>query len=98
MYSRQPSGAAPYPRYRHSATLIGSDLLIVGGMPQRQSERDGEPLDLLKLVHIEMHTSATIVPRLQTDRELNGSCTLYEGTAGTATQRWSCGVRLHSRR
>ena len=93
-----PAGAAPRARARHSATLFGSDLVIVGGMPMQWSHaRTGVDVTLLNLVHVEMQTSAAIETRVAREPALNATCALLSGTRGSPAQLWSCDSRLLQR-
>ena len=93
-----PSGQLPSPRHRHSATLFGSDLVLVGGLPPRGAHQQGVAVELLNLATIEMQTTAMISNLVARNRELNTSCTLLLGSLGSPVQRWTCGPRLLSRR
>ena len=92
-----PAGDAPSPRHRHSATLFGSDLLIVGGLPPRRPHDGGVQVEMLNLAHIEMQTSAAIAPLLAQSPQLNASCSRMLGSVGSPVQSWSCGDRLRQR-
>lgn len=85
----QPSGEPPSPRYAHSATLFGTDLLVIGGLPPVGSGR-GAAVELLSLATVEMQTSAVLSTRLHSDPVLNASCSLELGSHGSPVQRWSC--------
>jgi hypothetical protein len=89
----QPAGETPSPRHAHTATLFGTDLVVVGGMPALEYG-EGVSLELLNLAHMEMQTSAPIAHRLVSDSALNTSCSLALGSEGSPVQRWTCGLRL----
>lgn len=94
----QPSGRGPSPRHSHTATLFGSDLVIVGGHPPQVEMLDGGiRIEMLNLVHLEMQTSAAIAPLVRRDAALNESCSLVSGTEGSPVQQWTCGSRLRLR-
>ena len=82
----------PGPRYAHSATLFGSDLLIIGGLPLGGAT--GVDVQMLSLVSLEMQTSAMLAPRLSTDHALNRSCSLLMGSKGSPVQQYTCGGQL----
>ena len=90
------SGDTPRPRHAHSATLFGTDLLVVGGLPPGP-RAFGASMDMLNLVDVELQTSAVIGRRVETDLALKSSCTLMFGSSGSAVQQWTCGVRLRER-
>jgi len=87
-----PVGQAPSPRYAHSATLFGSDLLIIGGLPLGGAT--GVDVQMLSFVSLEMQTSAMLAPRLSTDHALNRSCSLLMGSKGSPVQQYTCGGQL----
>ena len=88
----QPVGAAPRPRFAHSAAVFGSDLMVTGGMPPPPGMQQGIEISLLNLVHLELRTSAPLAERLRGGNPNN--CSLMLSTAGSPTQVWSCGTRL----
>ena len=81
----QPAGEPPRPRSGHTATLFGSDIVIVGGSPIRYSAASKYAIDmaLLNLVHVEVQTSAAIEARVAREPELNATCSLLSGTRGS---------------
>ena len=89
------SGA--YPRARHSvgAALLGSAVVFFGGRPAHATAK--ESVRLLHTHRWELRTTATIGAHLASDGELNASCALRLGTAGSPSQVWSCGERLRER-
>lgn len=90
------SGTTPRPRHAHTATLFGTDLVIVGGLPLIDAQ-GGAAVETLNLVDVELQTSALIAQRVSADVALNGSCTLMFGSEGSPVQQWTCGVRLRDR-
>lgn len=75
------------PRHSHTASLFGTDLLLVGGLSPSAYIGSVEVLNLVSLV---LETSAPIASRLAQDAGLNASCALLLGSPGSPVQRYAC--------